>query len=193
MTPTRRRSLAVGAAVGVLVAVGVAFVLARNGDGGGAVLRQPGGSDLGGGIATAPDLDGDQLPDLRLERFDGTDVDLRSYLGRPLVLNVWSSTCAPCVKEMPAIEATHQRLGEQVGFVGINNQDTVAAGTELARRTGVTYDLLRDPQGELFVGLELAVMPTTILVDADGRIVKAKAGALDDGELDELIAAELLP
>jgi cytochrome c biogenesis protein CcmG, thiol:disulfide interchange protein DsbE len=192
MTPSRRRSLALGAVAGLLLAAVVAFVLSRQGEGG-AVLRNPGGSSAGAGIPLAPDLDGKQLPDVQLQRFDGTSVDLRSYAGRPMVLNVWSSTCAPCVKEMPAIEATHQRLGDKVAFVGIDNQDAPEAADALAAKTGVTYDLLRDPQGDLFVRLGLAVMPTTILVDANGRIVKTHAGALADGELDDLVAHELSP
>lgn len=156
----------------------------------GVVLTGPGPGPAGA-IPTAPDLEGERLPDLSFEGFDGATVALSDYRGRPLVLNFWSSTCAPCIKEMPAFERVHQRYAGRVAFVGVSTQDTPSRADELAARTGVTYDLVRDPLGDLLVSLELVGLPSTVLVDADGRIVHAKTGELSEEQLTALIETEL--
>lgn len=172
------------------VALGVVALLARN-DGPEARLPDPGPYPVVSSITPAPDVEGTPLPDLTLERFDGTPMTFDEYQGRPMVVNVWASTCAPCVKEMPAFEAAHQRLGDAVAFVGVNNQDAAARADEFATKTGVTYDLVRDPAGEFFAEMGLVVMPTTLLVAPDGTVVHTKVGELDEADLLELIGSEL--
>lgn len=187
MTPTRRRSILVGVALAAVATVLGAWALARRGDDG-VTIGAPGAP----AIPTAPDLEGDRLPDLTFETFAGEEVSLDDYRGRPLVLNVWASTCAPCVKEMPAFERVYQRYRDDVAFVGVNNQDRADRADELATKTGVTYDLVRDPLGDLVVSLELVGMPSTVLADAEGRIMYAKTGELDEDELAGLIEEHLL-
>jgi thiol-disulfide isomerase/thioredoxin len=190
MTPTRRRSVIVGLAVGLAVAVVVAFVLSRSGDSG-TTLSAPGPSDIGGAIPTAGNTAGKTLPPQSFDTFDGTTATFADFRGKPLVVNVWASSCAPCVKEMPSFQQVHQELGDKVTIVGVNNQDRADKAQELATKTGVSYPLLRDPQGELFVDMELAVMPTTLFVDANGRVVYTRAGAMDAAEIRELIDEKL--
>jgi peroxiredoxin len=77
----------------------------------------------------------------------------------------------------------HQELGEEVAFLGLNIQDQVSAAEALVERTGVTYDIARDPSGELARSLGTVVMPSTYFVSAEGKVVDAKAGAMDADEL----------
>ena len=68
--------------------------------------------------------------------------------GRPLVVNLWSAQCAPCVSEMPDLEKLFHAYAGRVGFLGVDSQEAEAAGKPLARDTGVTYPLASDPDGE---------------------------------------------
>ena len=135
--------------------------------------------------ATRP---GKALPDLTFTRFDGTTVKLSDLRGKPVVLNLWASNCPPCVQEMPAIERVHQQVKDRVTIVGVDTQDPSRSdANKLAAKTGVTYDLAIDQNGELAQALDVVVLPTTVLVDANGRVVTSKAGALDEGRLTDLI------
>ncbi|HEX9887850.1 MAG TPA: TlpA disulfide reductase family protein [Nitriliruptorales bacterium] len=132
------------------------------------------------------------LPSITLERLDGTgSVDTRDLVGQPIVLNVWATWCAYCVEEMPDIEAVHVELGDRVRFLGVDRADDAAMARELAARTGVTYELLADPDSELFEALGTRAMPTTVLVDAAGRVVHRHAGPLEQAQLRALILEHL--
>ncbi|HXH56646.1 TlpA disulfide reductase family protein [Iamia sp.] len=110
-------------------------------------------------------------PDVALTRFDGSEVSLADYRGQALVVNFWGSWCAPCVEEMPDLQAVHTSLGDQVTFIGVNIRDEPEAALALAERTGVTYDLVRDIDGDLSRELEITNWPTTVLVLPDGTVV----------------------
>jgi peroxiredoxin len=132
------------------------------------------------------DAAGKALPELTFTRFDGTTVklDLRasrscSTCGRPTV---------PCVSEMPAIQRVHEQRKDRVTIIGIDTDDpSRSAAKKLATKTGVTYDLAIDQSGQLAQALDFVVLPTTVLVDANGRVVTSHAGALDENRLTDLI------
>jgi cytochrome c biogenesis protein CcmG, thiol:disulfide interchange protein DsbE len=136
--------------------------------------------------------DGSDVAAISYERFDGTEASLGDYEGTPLVVNFFASWCAPCITEMPALEEVHQHYGDEVAFLGLAMNDTVEDAQELVDRTGVTWDLGRDPRGEIIRELGGIGMPTTVLVTAEGRVVETHTGQLTSGELTELIDAELL-
>lgn len=130
---------------------------------------------------------GDPLPDERFSMLSGGFGSFADYRGKPLVINFFASNCAPCVEEMPAFESVHQELGGEVAFLGMNLRDQVSAASALVEETGVTYDIARDPSGELAGSLGLVVMPSTYFVSPEGRVVDAKAGAMDAEELSRRI------
>jgi cytochrome c biogenesis protein CcmG/thiol:disulfide interchange protein DsbE len=114
-------------------------------------------------------------------------VALSNHSGAPLVVNFWASWCPPCIAEMPDLEAVHQLAGDQVRFLGINTQDTAQRAAELVEETGVTYDLVRDPDGEVSRAFEVFGMPSTFYVAADGTIVGRHTGLLTrDALVDDL-------
>jgi thiol-disulfide isomerase/thioredoxin len=144
-----------------------------------ASVAQPGG---GGSSGT-----GQPVPDLTLVGLDGGTVVLSSYRGRPLVVNFWASWCPPCLREMPDFEQVYQQRNGNVAFVGINVRENAATASELATRTGVTYDLALDTAGEASREFAVVNMPTTVFINADGVITSVHAGALTADELNERI------
>lgn len=118
------------------------------------------------------------LPQETLPCFGGgRDVELARLRG-PLVVNVWASYCAPCRTEMPLLEQFHRRYGSRIGVLGVDFQDpqTESAMT-LARRSKVTYPLVADTQGVFASARPARVigLPTTILIDAQGRVRRVEA------------------
>src|SRR4051812_29609950 len=98
-----------------------------------------------------------------------------------MVVNFFSSTCVPCVAEMPALEQVHRQVGDQVTFLGLNVQDTVDGGKAFVESTGVTWELGRDPDAAILQEVVHGVgLPTTVILDAEGRIVFSHLGKLDD-------------
>lgn len=177
------RTLLVSTALAALAAAMVIVVL--------------GGADGDDGTAsTIPtiQLDPDQPVDpvtASFTEYDGTEVLFSSLRGTPTLINFFASTCTPCITEMPDLEAVHQQLGDRVTFLGLALQDRVKASQELIERTGVTYRTAQDQDGSIFQLLEGQLLPTTVLLDADGKVVATHAGQLDAQELRDLIGEEL--
>jgi len=139
------------------------------------------------------DDDGPPVPDQGFETFDGERTSLSEFQGEPVVVNFWASWCAPCIAEMPDFERVHQALQGQVRFLGLNTQDDRASADELVERTGVTYDLALDPDGELFRAFEVIAMPTTYFVNREGIIVHRHSGLATEQQLRGLIDEHLEP
>jgi len=136
-----------------------------------AVLDEP-GEYLEPTGSTNPPLPTDRLPALTLSDAAGQPVALEPD-GRPMVVNLWFSTCAPCAKELADFAAVEADVGSEVRFVGVDPFDTPAAMTKFAAERGVTYELLRDPDESLGQALGVVAYPVTLLVAADGTILDA--------------------
>lgn len=135
----------------------------------------------------AGDPTGETVTDEAYPVLGGGEARLSDYRGRPLVLNFFASWCVPCKEEMPALESVHRALGEQVAFLGLAQGDSERSAKALVEQTGVTYDIGRDPEGALFATFGGVNMPSTFLISPEGTVVAAKAGALSDDELRDLI------
>jgi thiol-disulfide isomerase/thioredoxin len=121
-----------------------------------------------------------KVADATFTRFDGTSANFTDYRGKPVVVNFFSSTCPPCVTEMPALEQVHKSLGDQVTFLGLDVQDTVEGGKAFIQTVGITWELGRDPDASILQGVMGGVaLPTTVFLDGQGRIVFSKLGKLD--------------
>jgi cytochrome c biogenesis protein CcmG/thiol:disulfide interchange protein DsbE len=124
--------------------------------------------------------------------FDDQEVPLSTLQGTPTVVNFFASTCTPCITEMPAFEEVYQELGgDQLAFLGLAVADRPDDALALVEQTGVTYPTAQDPDSAVITALGGTVLPTTVLLDADGEIVATSNGELDADELRALIADEL--
>lgn len=145
-----------------------------------------GGANPGDGVAldSNGDLLGVELPTFE----DGGTFRLADVVGGPVVVNFFASWCAPCVREMPGIESVKQAVGDRVTFVGIDVQDRLEDGLDLIERTGITWQTARDPDGVLTLAAGVQGMPTTLLLDEDGRVLERRTGAISEEELADLLA-----
>lgn len=112
-----------------------------------------------------------------LETPDGTTTSLGEVFdGRPMLVNLWASNCESCITEMPLLEQA-QDDNPDVDFVGVATQDDPKAAARLAKQTKITYPWMLDPTGELYYEARGTAMPTTILIDADGKVVASETVA----------------
>ncbi|MDF2968217.1 MAG: TlpA family protein disulfide reductase [Nocardioidaceae bacterium] len=107
---------------------------------------------------------------------DDASVDLSTLRG-PLVLNLWAQSCGPCRDEMPLLQRLHEAT-DKVTVLGVDFQDLQPGmALALAEATGTTYPSVADVDGELKAPLRLTGLPTTLFVDADGRVVATERRA----------------
>jgi peroxiredoxin len=148
-------------------------------------------NDLSPTIGTNAKVTGQQLPHVDLQTLAGDTFKTADLIGRPLVINFWYSTCAPCKRELPAFAAVHAKYGDQVRFVGVDSLPPSDSEESFARDKGVQYELLYDTNGELISAVGVAAFPQTLIIDAHGTIVQ-QTGQLTEAKLEELIQANLL-
>lgn len=132
---------------------------------------------------------GQPLAPVVLPRLDGGTLALPAdFARRPLLVNVWASWCGPCIEEMPELErfATSQGVGG-VQVVGIALDDA-ANVRDFLRRIPVSYPIALDTPGPADAGVRLGnpkgVLPYSILVSADGTLLKQRIGPFAHGEID---------
>ena len=113
--------------------------------------------------------------------------------GKPALINYWYSNCQPCKREMPALQAAFEDFGDQVNFVGINTQDSQEIATSFVQDIGVTYEILRDPNGESVVANGVSTFPTTFFVNAAGTIIKQISGELTADDISAALKELGLP
>ena len=139
------------------------------------------------GIATNSLLIGSQLPAIKLENVEGQEVSTQSLLNKPLIINVWYSTCEPCRRELPALANADTQYRDRVQFVGVNIKDSATVAKEFASQYCVEFELLLDKNGLFISQLGIATAPVTLAIDPQGLIVGQKAGEISASELDELV------
>ena len=94
----------------------------------------------------------------------------RALAGRPALLNVWGSWCAPCRSELPALQA-YAELPDAVELVGVNVEDTDASALSLLASLDVRFPSVTDPEGRLRTALQVPpALPASYVVFPDGRV-----------------------
>jgi peroxiredoxin len=177
----------IAAAVGVAAVATVGAGVALGGAGGERAVSQTSPLPAPGVVRLDErgQADGRPLPDADLELFDGGTATFADFRGKPLVINFFASWCTSCLAELPRFQAVYAANREHVQFLGVNLQDSRAAGEELIHRAGLTYPIAMDRRGELFTMLRAYAMPTTVFVHPDGTVAELHGGELDAEQLTE--------
>ncbi len=131
---------------------------------------------------------GEAVPALSLAALDGKSIAIpQAFAGRPLLVNVWASWCGPCIKEMPELQRFFAEQGDNgVQVVGIALDDE-AAVRQFLKTTPVAYPILIEAPGPADAGVRLGnpkgVLPYSVLISADGRLLKQRIGPFEHGEI----------
>lgn len=126
----------------------------------------------------------------------GDLVSSDQHLGNVLVVNFWYATCPPCRLEAPWLEELNQLYTQDgVRFLGVNIRDGAAAAQAFARKFDITYPSIIDTDGEValaFSGIASpTAVPTTLVIDAEGRVASRIVGLIEKSTLNSLIVSAL--
>ena len=179
-----RRNLLVWSTVAALVVaiVGGWLFSSASDDGVDANLTNP-GVVQDPTIGTNAVADGEALPAINLPSVTTGDLTAIFPQGRPLVINFWFSTCEPCRREMPALQAVSTEFTGVVDVIGVNPNDSADVAAQWAADMGVTFPLYTDRNADLLTEVGVGTMPTTLFVSVDGIIVDTHAGEISTEEL----------
>ena len=170
--------------------------------GAGALYNSLAGSAQLGGLATTPpetqaptEIPGEQstepaethpteppaniAPDFTMLDMDGNEVTLASFFGKPIVLNFWASWCGPCKMEMPEIQKFYDKYGQEIHFLLVSVDDSLAAAKTFISDSGYTFPVFFDTDLDAAIKYSVYALPTTYFIDAEGYAVAQASGAID--------------
>ncbi len=129
-----------------------------------------------GGDAPGP-LQGHPAPNFTLAALGAhgaSTIDLASFKGKPIVLNFWASSCAPCHDEAPMLQTTWQHVQSKgVVFIGIDFQDARSDGLSFLQKYAITYPNALDADGSTAIHYGVIYTPTTFFINRQGLIVRS--------------------
>jgi thiol-disulfide isomerase/thioredoxin len=125
-------------------------------------------------IAEKPDA-----PDLTLADMAGKRITLSSLKGKIVLLNFWATWCPPCREEMPTLETLYQSFRSRSDFVllAVDSSEKKDVVTDFLKKTPYSFSVLLDEDGAVSYHYSISAIPTTFLIDAQGKIIAGTRGA----------------
>ena len=110
-------------------------------------------------------------PDFTLKALDGKNIKLSEMAGNVVLINFWASWCGPCREEMPLLNNLHNKYAP-LGFAvfGVNVEEDVNGAQAFLRDYPVDFPVLLDSSNQVSKQYQVIAMPTTVMVDRDGRL-----------------------
>lgn len=138
---------------------------------------------------------GQTAPDFSLPALDGTIVKLSNFPGQVILINFWTSWCAPCRLEAPELENAYRTYKDK-GFtiLGVNqiDQDNLAEVQAYLKEFGLTYPILLDHEGHVSNdAYHLLGVPMSVLVNRHGVVTAVQMGGLTHDQLDQMVQSAL--
>ncbi len=134
---------------------------------------------LGNGTAMAAVAPQSAAPDFTLRSVSGPNFRLQEQRGRVVLINFWATWCGPCRQEMPHLNRLYDKY-RAAGFVllGVNVDEDAHNAADLALKLGLKFPVLLDTDKAVSHLYDLSTMPSTVLIDRDGRVRYVHRGYL---------------
>ncbi len=145
-----------------------------------------------GAVTEFPAKDrGDQIT-FTTKDLDGKAITAKQFRGKPLVLNFWYASCAPCRAEADDLAAVSQDTADEARFIGVNVRDSAGTADAFVRSYKVPYDNVVDAESG---AVQLAFAgrtapnstPSTIVLDSNGRVSARILGPINQNVLATLV------
>lgn len=140
---------------------------------------------------TPPEDSPQPAPDFTVTDYDGEEVKLSDYFGKPIVLNFWASWCSPCKAELPDFDEAYQNHSE-VQFLMVNmtdgSRETVETAREHVDNQGYGFPVFYDTESSAANAYYVNSIPTTYFIDGEGNLIAYARGMLDAETLERGIA-----
>ena len=126
---------------------------------------------------------GTHMPDMVLRDANGESVQLSSYQGGPLVINLWATWCPPCRREMPVLQKA-QTQNQDVTFLFVNQGESMQSVSTFLETQGLSLNnVLFDSSGQLGQKVGSMALPTTLFYSPQGRLLSSHLGELSEASL----------
>jgi thiol-disulfide isomerase/thioredoxin len=127
------------------------------------------------GILKIPDI---SLPvEIRLKDINGNMISLSDFKGKIVFLNFWATWCLPCIIEMPSMEKLHRKFkDEDFVMVAINLMESEAQVKAFFEKLKLSFTALLDSTGEVAAWFTINAVPTTYILDKQGRVIGKALG-----------------
>jgi peroxiredoxin len=114
---------------------------------------------------------GYRAPEFTLKSQNGRNLSLKELRGQVVMINFWATWCAPCRQEIPALNTLYEKYRD-TGFVllGVNVDTESVNAIQMASKLKATYPILFDTDKRASMLYQVSAMPTTILIDRDGKV-----------------------
>ena len=131
------------------------------------------------GMAARPPLVGSPAPEIVLQDLQGRDVKLSDLRGKVVLVNFWATWCKPCKEEMPAMQASYDKLRDK-GFVvlAVNELEDTARVAEHIRTHGHTFEVVMDHNNQVANMYGVVGLPASFLIDPQGIVRERISGSL---------------
>jgi thiol-disulfide isomerase/thioredoxin len=146
------------------------------------------------GSRAIPITERQPLPELSGTTLQGDSITTTDFIGEIVVINLWGSWCGPCRAEAPVLRDLAMRTQDEgVQFIGLNTRDKMEAAQAFERKVDMPYPSLVDEGGSLTARtngiVPINAIPSTIVVDRDGKVSGIVVGETSFSQLRELIRA----
>lgn len=129
---------------------------------------------------------GDQAPNFVLKDLEGNEVKLSDLRGKGVFLNFWGTWCEPCEREFPYMENQYKVFKDQgVEILAVNIQETNVAVERFKSKHQLTMPILMDRTDQVRQAYGIVPLPTTILIDENGKILRKDSGQLSEAKIKE--------
>ena len=132
--------------------------------------------------ATEPDY---SAPDFTMLDWEGGEVTLSEFFGKPIVLNFWASWCGPCKMEMPDIQKYYEKFGEEIHFLLVSVDDSVDTAKAFIEKEGYTFPVYFDTTSAGAYTYGASSIPLTYFIDTEGNMQAYYMGAMSEDILQQ--------
>jgi peroxiredoxin len=127
---------------------------------------------------------GDRAPDFVLKDLNGNNVKLSDYRGKGVFLNFWGTWCKPCEREMPYMERQYQKYKDQgVEILAINIAESNIPVRKFVDKYHLSFSIPMDKDREVTKAYGIGPIPTTVLIDEKGNIVRKTSASLSEKDI----------
>ncbi len=131
-------------------------------------------------------------PDFVVYDAEGKEVKLSDFKGKPVLINFWASWCPPCQGEMPDFQAEYLKEKDNVVFLMVDltdgKRETRQTAQQFLTEKNYTFPVYFDEKASAANAYQISSIPTTVLVDAEGNLLKRHIGSVSEETLQAYLA-----